>query len=81
MNADVKQQLAPGGILRAAINLSNPLLVTGKAANGDPQGVSPDMAAAVAATLGVDPHALHVALETAVREHLEELGELRIRVD
>ncbi len=54
MNADVKQQLAPGGVLRAAINLSNPLLVTGKAANDDPQGVSPDMAAAVAAALGVD---------------------------
>jgi hypothetical protein len=35
----------------------------------------------LAASLGVDPHALHVALETAVREHLEELGELRIRVD
>jgi hypothetical protein len=37
--------------------------------------------APMAAQLGVDPHALHTALEAAVREHLEELGELRIRVD
>ena len=35
----------------------------------------------LAAQLGVDPHALHVALEAAVREHLQELGELRPRVD
>ncbi len=39
--------------LRAGINLGNILLVTGKAPNGDPQGVSPDMAAALAAQLGV----------------------------
>ena len=35
----------------------------------------------MAAQLGVDPHALHLALDTAVREHLLELGELRPRVD
>ncbi len=46
-------QLAPTGVLRAAINLSNFLLVTGKADNADPQGVSPDMARAVADRLGV----------------------------
>ena len=46
--------LAPTGVLRAAINLSNPLLVTGKAANGDPQGVSPDMAKAIADRLGIN---------------------------
>lgn len=39
------------------------------------------VSAPLAASLGVDPHALHVALEAAVREHLQELGELRIRVD
>ena len=37
--------------------------------------------APMAAQLGVDPHALHTALEAAVREHLQELGEQRIRVD
>ena len=35
----------------------------------------------MASTLGLDAHQMHVALETAVREHLIELGELRPRVD
>ncbi|QUP54562.1 elements of external origin [Ralstonia syzygii] len=39
------------------------------------------VSAQMAATLGVDPHTMHVALESAVREHLQELGELRPRVD
>ncbi|MDO3510292.1 elements of external origin, partial [Ralstonia pseudosolanacearum] len=39
------------------------------------------VSAQMAATLGVDPHTTHVALESAVREHLQELGELRPRVD
>ena len=39
--------------LRAGINLGNILLVTGSAPNGDPQGVSPDMAATLAQRLGV----------------------------
>ena len=53
VDQSIVAELAPKGVLRAAINLSNPLLVTGKAANGDPQGVSPDMAKAIADTLGV----------------------------
>ncbi len=57
MTMDVTEQvlaeLAPTGRLRAGINLSNFLLVTGRAENGDPQGVSPDMAAAIAERLGV----------------------------
>jgi polar amino acid transport system substrate-binding protein len=50
---EIRLALAPTGTLRAGINLSNFLLVTGKADNGDPQGVSPSMAAALAARLGV----------------------------
>src|SRR5690348_14678398 len=46
-------QLAPHGMLRAGINMSNFLLVTGRSANGDPQGVSPSMAKAIADRLGV----------------------------
>src|ERR1700679_2338499 len=46
-------ELAPHGVLRAAINMSNFLLVTGRTPEGDPDGVSPDMARAIAATLGV----------------------------
>ncbi|AKH39495.1 MULTISPECIES: hypothetical protein [Nitrosomonas] len=39
------------------------------------------ISAQLAAKLDVDPHVMHVALEAAVREHLQELGELRPRVD
>lgn len=46
-------ELAPTGVLRAAINMGNFLLVTGKTPSGDPTGVSPDMALAIAARLGV----------------------------
>jgi polar amino acid transport system substrate-binding protein len=46
-------QLAPTGTLRAAINLSNFLLVSSRGPNGEPQGVAPDMARAVADAIGV----------------------------
>ena len=52
--SDVVSELAPNGILRAGVNLSNFLLVTGKTATGDPVGVSPDMARAIADRLGVE---------------------------
>ncbi len=52
-SSQVIAELAPTGVLRAAINMGNFLLVTGKDPSGDPSGVSPDMAAAVAARLGV----------------------------
>ena len=47
-------ELAPTGTLRAAINLSNFLLVSGRSENGDPEGVAPDLAACIADDLGVD---------------------------
>jgi polar amino acid transport system substrate-binding protein len=53
MSKDVIADLAPTGVLRAGINLSNFLLVTGKSAAGDPAGVAPDMAREIAARLGV----------------------------
>ena len=53
VDPQVKAELAPTGVLRAGINLSNFLLVTGKAANGEPEGVSPDMAKEIADRLGV----------------------------
>ena len=52
-STDVIAELTPTGVLRAGINMSNFLLVTSKAANGDPEGVSPDMAAEIARRLGV----------------------------
>ena len=39
------------------------------------------VSAAMAVGLGVDPHTLHFQLESAVRQHLQELGELRLKVD
>jgi polar amino acid transport system substrate-binding protein len=45
--------LAPSGVLRAGINLSNFLLVSSQTPDGGPAGVSPDMAAAVAAAAGL----------------------------
>lgn len=48
-----RAELAPTGVLRAGINMSNFLLVTGKTPQGDPEGVSPDIAREVAARLGV----------------------------
>ena len=53
MSPDVLSQLAPTGVLRAGTNLGNFLLVTGRTPSGDPEGVSPDMARAVADRLGV----------------------------
>ncbi len=53
MSQDVISELAPGGTLRAGINMSNPLLVTGSTSAGEPVGVSPDLARAIADRLGV----------------------------
>jgi polar amino acid transport system substrate-binding protein len=53
MNAALAAQLAPTGTLRAAINLSNFLLVSSRGPSGEPQGVAPDMARAVADAIGV----------------------------
>lgn len=53
MSPQVTSQLAPHGVLRAGINLSNFLLVTGRTPSGDPEGVAPDMARAIADRLGV----------------------------
>ena len=44
-------QIAPYGTLHAGINLSNFLLVSGRHPTGEPYGVAPDMAKAIAASL------------------------------
>ena len=53
MRQDVISELAPTGVLRAGINLSNFLLVSGKSAAGEPAGVAPDLAREIAQRLGV----------------------------
>lgn len=54
MSDDILAQLAPTGKLRAAINMANMLLVTDRTPAGDPAGVGPDFARAIADRLGVD---------------------------
>lgn len=56
MSDKARAELAPTGVLRAGINLSNFLLVTGRSATSEPEGVSPDMARALATSLGVPVH-------------------------
>ncbi len=48
-----RAELVPSGMLRAGINIGNFLLVTGRTPDGDPEGVAPDMARAIAERLGV----------------------------
>lgn len=54
MLEQVRKELAPNGVLRAGINLSNFLLVTGRTDSGEPEGVSPSMAAEIARRLDLD---------------------------
>ena len=49
----VLAQIAPGGTLRAGLNMANKLLNTGTTAAGEPDGVAPDMARAIAERMGV----------------------------
>jgi polar amino acid transport system substrate-binding protein len=53
MIEQARAELAPTGVLRAGINMSNFLLVSSRDAEGGPVGVAPDMARAVADRLGV----------------------------
>ncbi len=52
-HADVIQQLAPSGTLRAAINFGNPVLAQRDAVGGEVRGVSVDLAREVARRLDV----------------------------
>lgn len=53
IDPQVLEQLAPGGVLRAAINFGNPVLAQ-KGDDGAPQGVSVVLARALAEALGAD---------------------------
>jgi polar amino acid transport system substrate-binding protein len=48
------EALAPTGVLRAAINLGNPILAYRHPQTGEPAGVSVDMASALAQSLGLE---------------------------
>jgi len=49
----VVSAIAPGGLLRASINLGNPILANKDAASGEPVGLSIDLAREFARRLGV----------------------------
>jgi polar amino acid transport system substrate-binding protein len=53
LSPNIISELAPSGVLRAGINLSNFLLVTIIDSTGNPEGVAPDLAHEVAIRLGV----------------------------
>ena len=53
MIQDALSELTDSSTLRVGINLGNILLVTGTSPTGDPEGVAPDLAAAIAERLGV----------------------------
>ena len=80
MSPEIIAQLAPTGVLRAGINMSNFLLVTGKSASGDPEGVSPGIAKAVADRLGVGvryvPFAKPGLLADAVDDNVWDIGNI-----
>jgi polar amino acid transport system substrate-binding protein len=53
ISQEIRKALAPTGVLRTGINLSNFLLVSGQNADGTPAGVSPDLARHIAEALDV----------------------------
>jgi polar amino acid transport system substrate-binding protein len=75
-----RAELAPTGVLRAGINMSNFLLVTGSTPEGDPDGVSPDIAREVAGRLGVPvtfvPFKTPGELADAAVEDLWDIGNI-----
>lgn len=72
MAVSIDQDLTRPGVLRAGINLGNILLVTGTAANGDPEGVAPSLAALIAEHLGVAVELVPFASPGEVADALAE---------
>lgn len=78
MHQQLLSEIAPTGKLRVGINLLNFLLVTGKAADGRPEGVAPDMAHAIAQKLGLPlelvPFSSPAALADAALDGVWDIG-------
>ena len=51
ISSSVREQLAPHGVLSAAVYLGNFLLVTGRTVSGEPTGIAPDICRAIAKRL------------------------------
>lgn len=54
ISTEVRAQLAPHGVLSAAVYLGNFLLVTGRTSSGEPTGIAPDICRAIAKRLDVN---------------------------
>ena len=80
MDKNIFKTLLPKGILRAGINMSNFLLVTGKKANGSPDGVSPDLVKQIALDLKVNyeliPFNRPGELADAVNDDIWDIGNI-----
>ncbi len=72
MTEDILSELTHPGTLRAGINLANIFLVTGTGPAGEPQGVSPDIAAGIAGRLGVDVSYVTFATPGEVADAVEQ---------
>ena len=74
----IAKELAPTGVLRAAINMGNILLVTGVDEDGDPVGVAPDLAREIASRLGLPirfaPFARPADLADAATDGVWDIG-------
>ncbi|MFI1186256.1 transporter substrate-binding domain-containing protein [Streptomyces californicus] len=77
-SSDLVSTFAPGGVLRASINLGNPILAHRDAAGGEPAGVSVDLAREFGRRLGVpvEPVAFERAALSveAVRAERADIG-------
>ncbi len=80
MNKNIFKTLLPKGILRAGINMSNFLLVTGKSIDGSPDGVSPDLVKQIASELKVNyeliPFDRPGELADAVNDDIWDIGNI-----
>ncbi|WP_217510244.1 transporter substrate-binding domain-containing protein [Streptomyces vilmorinianum] len=72
MTGDISRDLAPTGVLRASINLGNPVLAQG--APADPGGVTVDIAREIGARLGVP---VELVCFDAARKSFEAMTEGR----
>ena len=76
----ISKKLAPTGILRVGINMSNFLLINGKNSDGSPDGVSPDIGKKLARKLNVKCKLVQFKkpglLADAVNEDMWDIGNI-----
>ena len=76
----ISKKLAPNGVLRVGINMSNFLLINGKDSDGLPDGVSPDIGKRLARELNVECKLIQFKkpglLADAVDEDMWDIGNI-----